>query len=149
MPSLIPFRRGSLCPPELKAIYSPGFLDNRKNDCMEKITDIRKLEREGLRRKLFDQDIILFRTSAGAQANIPQRIVYHSPDGFEWGYMGSGPAELALNILYCFLDGRRALTLHQLFKERFLAAMHHEGGTIKAAEIRSWICRQIDPPPGV
>lgn len=26
-------------------------------------------------------------------------VVYHSPDGFEWGYAGSGPHDLALSIL--------------------------------------------------
>lgn len=28
------------------------------------------------------------------------KIVRHSPDGFEWGYGGSGPAQLALGILF-------------------------------------------------
>jgi hypothetical protein len=32
------------------------------------------------------------------QTNVPHNIVYHSPTGFEWGYGGSGPAELALNL---------------------------------------------------
>jgi len=30
--------------------------------------------------------------------NVPHNIVYHSPTGFEWGYGGSGPSELALNL---------------------------------------------------
>ena len=29
--------------------------------------------------------------------------VRHSPDGFAWGYLGSGPAELAKDILWDFL----------------------------------------------
>ncbi len=28
-----------------------------------------------------------------------KHLVLHSPDGFEWGYLGSGPADLALAIL--------------------------------------------------
>jgi hypothetical protein len=28
-----------------------------------------------------------------------QKIVNHSPDGFNWGYGGSGPSQLALSIL--------------------------------------------------
>ena len=28
-----------------------------------------------------------------------QRAYNHSPDGFNWGYAGSGPAQLALAIL--------------------------------------------------
>ena len=30
--------------------------------------------------------------------NVPHNVVYHSPTGFEWGYGGSGPSELALNL---------------------------------------------------
>lgn len=41
----------------------------------------------------------------------------HSPTGFEWGYAGSGPAQLALAILADALgDDERALRLHQKFK---------------------------------
>ena len=32
------------------------------------------------------------------ETNVPHNIVYHSPTGFEWGYAGSGPADLALNL---------------------------------------------------
>ena len=28
-----------------------------------------------------------------------RHVAWHSPDGFEWGYAGSGPADLALSIL--------------------------------------------------
>lgn len=35
---------------------------------------------------------------ADVATNVPHNIVYHSPTGFEWGYYGSGPAELALNL---------------------------------------------------
>ena len=31
--------------------------------------------------------------------NVPHLVVHHSPTGYEWGYGGSGPADLALNIL--------------------------------------------------
>jgi hypothetical protein len=41
----------------------------------------------------------------------------HSPTGFEWGYCGSGPAQLALAILADHLsDDREALNLYQRFK---------------------------------
>jgi hypothetical protein len=41
----------------------------------------------------------------------------HSPTGFEWGYCGSGPAQLALAILadHC-KDDERALNFYQRFK---------------------------------
>ena len=34
-----------------------------------------------------------------------KHIVRHSPDGFNWGYGGSGPADLALSILTDYLVG--------------------------------------------
>jgi len=42
----------------------------------------------------------------------------HSPTGFEWGYGGSGPAQLALAILAEHLgDDHAALRLYQDFKD--------------------------------
>lgn len=35
----------------------------------------------------------------------PKREARHSPDGFQWGYAGSGPAELARAILVRVVDG--------------------------------------------
>lgn len=48
----------------------------------------------------------------------------HSPTGFEWGYAGSGPAQLALAILAdCLGDDQAALRLHQRFKFRIICAL--------------------------
>lgn len=41
----------------------------------------------------------VFRVEGEERAPLQHRIVYHSPTGFEFGYAGSGPADLALNIL--------------------------------------------------
>ncbi len=87
------------------------------------------------------------------QTNVPWSVIWHSPSGFEWGYGGSGPADLALNILNLFeppgtdgeepeacFDGeasRTALVLHQEFKEDFLAGLPDGGGTIPGSEIRA------------
>ena len=32
----------------------------------------------------FNEDIILKRDRNGIDTNVPRRIIYHSPDGFEW-----------------------------------------------------------------
>jgi hypothetical protein len=40
----------------------------------------------------------------------------HSPTGFEWGYGGSGPAQLALALLADAINDETALRLHQQFK---------------------------------
>lgn len=87
------------------------------------------------------------------------RVVHHSPSGYEWGYGGSGPADLALNILHAFClnhggtnpsvklyKGRTfklAWRLHQRFKHDFLAAMPQEGGVIDWDAVSQWVKEKI------
>lgn len=47
----------------------------------------------------------------------------HSPDGFSWGYQGSGPAQLALAILLKFLTVSLALEWYQEFKRDFVSKL--------------------------
>src|SRR5262252_67895 len=46
-------------------------------------------------------------------------VMNHSPDGFSWGYQGSGPAQAALAILLDFTDGdvARVQPIYQFFKD--------------------------------
>ena len=60
----------------------------------------------------------------------------HSPDGFEWGYGGSGPAECALNLLGFFVGPKDAWSLHQRFKSYFIAGVPRDGGHIDISTIR-------------
>jgi hypothetical protein len=51
-----------------------------------------------------------------------QRIMNHSPDGFNWGYHGSGPSQLALAILLAAgVPATRAESLYHQFKRDFVA----------------------------
>ena len=75
-----------------------------------------------------------------------------------WGHVGSGPADLALNVLaaYCPITaGGRAVRLgdghlvsdrveryHHAFKRDFLESLPEQGGVITEAEIRSWLREQ-------
>lgn len=76
-----------------------------------------------------------------AEANIPQFIVKHSPGGFEWGYGGSGPADLALNILALYIGRELAEKdgLYQDFKWKFIATLPLKGGVIKREEVLEWL----------
>jgi hypothetical protein len=51
----------------------------------------------------------------------------HSPTGFEWGYAGSGPAQLALALL---ADATRrdatAVAMHQNFKFKVITPLPHD-----------------------
>ena len=67
-----------------------------------------------------------------------QKVYNHSPDGFEWGYEGSGPAQLALALLLdATFDPEISVALHQPFKREFVATW---GDTwqISAKEIYEW-----------
>ena len=52
-----------------------------------------------------------------------QKAINHSPDGFNWGYAGSGPAQLALAILLEHLPEGQALSQHQQFKWDVIAGL--------------------------
>ena len=88
-------------------------------------------------------DVIMVREKDGtATVNIPQRKVYHSPDGFDWGYAGSGPADLSLNILLEFgMDEHEADRLHQKFKAYFIQNIPYKGGVLAHEIIHNWIKR--------
>jgi hypothetical protein len=58
--------------------------------------------------------------------NRSQRIRNHSPDGFSWGYGGSGPAQLALAILLEIIPETEARMYYQEFKSKFVAALPRE-----------------------
>ena len=52
-----------------------------------------------------------------------QRLINHSPDGFSWGYGGSGPSQLALAICLELFDRKKALKVYQVFKWRHIATL--------------------------
>lgn len=76
-----------------------------------------------------------------ATANIAHAWVVHSPDGFEWGYGGSGPADLALNILGYFVHPPEAWRLHQRFKFDVIARIARDADhvVIRTGDIINWI----------
>jgi hypothetical protein len=66
----------------------------------------------------------------------------HSPDGFECGYAGSGPAQLALAILLAAgVEDARAERLHQRFK--FAHVQHWHAPFNVTLDVFDWIARSI------
>lgn len=49
--------------------------------------------------------------------------VNHSPDGFAWGYGGSGPSQLALAVLLHMTTPEKALSKYQDFKWDVIAVL--------------------------
>ncbi len=63
----------------------------------------------------------------------------HSPTGFEWGYAGSGPAQLALALLADATGkDRAAVRLHQAFKSLVVAHLDRESWWLTASFICGW-----------
>jgi len=72
-----------------------------------------------------------------------QKVHNHSPDGFEWGYGGSGPSQTALAILLDAINNNEtAFSLHQAFKMEFIVGLPDEGGEIYLGVILDWIIQQ-------
>lgn len=68
-----------------------------------------------------------------------QKIWNHSPDGFQWGYGGSGPAQLALAILFDVTgDKERSVRLHQEFKRDKIATLD-DSFVLNINEIQHWL----------
>lgn len=85
------------------------------------------------------------RTSRGVEARVRQEDcetyllkhhVRHSPDGFEFGYGGSGPSELARCIL---LDCVKSDAHYQDFKWTFIAGAKGNRLEIREELIRTWL----------
>lgn len=69
-----------------------------------------------------------------------QALRNHSPDGFEWGYGGSGPSQLALAIMLDLTgDPDKARKHYQGFKWDFLSEADKSGFEIREDEIRQWM----------
>ena len=88
--------------------------------------------------------VVKIRHSNGNTTFLKKRIVWHR-DGFQWGYGGSGPAYLAVNMLYDYLlrthhknAKSTAVDLHQSFKWDFIARQGKEL-RITGAEIERWL----------
>ena len=71
-----------------------------------------------------------------------QAIWNHSPDGFNWGYSGSGPAQLALAILLRVTDQVTAQRYHQRFKAEVVASWPQADFEVEF-DVRGWLRGKI------
>lgn len=67
------------------------------------------------------------------------RLRNHSPTGFEWGYAGSGPAQLSLAILLHFTgDKEIALGHYQRFKREVICVFRRPAWKLTGQQIADW-----------
>jgi hypothetical protein len=72
----------------------------------------------------------------------------HSPTGFEWGYCGSGPAQLALAILadHC-CNAEQALNFYQRFKWAVVARFPHRSWLLTGEQVDLLLQKLRDTEP--
>lgn len=79
------------------------------------------------------------------------KIRNHSPTGFEWGYNGSGPAQLALALLLDVLGSdhkEQALALYQDFKSHVVANLPKQSWTLTSEQVLDAVARLEGPGKG-
>ena len=70
----------------------------------------------------------------------------HSPTGFEWGYAGSGPAQLALAMLLAVTTRVSALSRYQEFKDACISRINADHWTIRGEDVLRWLDRGTTVP---
>jgi hypothetical protein len=85
----------------------------------------------------------------GVQRPLPMRLDVrnHSPAGFEWGYGGSGPAQLALALLLQVTEPHLAETTYQDFKWKVVSRWNGPAWLITRGQIRQWLDRHLAANP--
>jgi len=71
-------------------------------------------------------------------------VCNHSPDGFEWAYNGSGPAQLALALLMWCFPTWVAEKYHQKFKEDVISRLDRNW-EMEVDDIISWVLNNTTP----
>jgi hypothetical protein len=59
----------------------------------------------------------------------------HSPTGFDWGYAGSGPAQLALAMCIELVGQARAEAVYQRVKDALIAPLQHDAWELSGATV--------------
>ena len=84
-----------------------------------------------------------------AKSELQSKIADHSPDGFQWGYSGSGPAQLAAAILYEITDDvELSRGYYELFKHDHVSQWE-DTFEISEFEIKIWLSlvgAKVEPP---
>jgi len=90
--------------------------------------------------RLFAEDRSMFINGDKVSPDLSQSYRNHSPDGFNWGYGGSGPAQTALALLLEFTDSDFAQKNYQAFKFDAIATLEqNKDATIPVSSITKWV----------
>jgi len=83
----------------------------------------------------------------GQGPRLLERKGQHSPTGFSWGYLGSGPATLACSILWDAFGVEPTRACYQAFKEEFVARWPQDRGwELSDLQLFQWMVRWLTDP---
>ncbi|MHC4175866.1 MAG: DUF6166 domain-containing protein [Planctomycetota bacterium] len=69
----------------------------------------------------------------------PRHDLNHSRLGFEWGYAGSEPAQLALAILADCVGDERAGECHQAFQRQVISRLNRTCWELSDKQVDEWV----------
>lgn len=75
-----------------------------------------------------------------------QKIYNHSPDGFAWGYNGSGPSQAALAILLELYGKKIAVKYYQDFKSEVISTAPRDYFTLRIKHVEEWLVEKKAAP---
>jgi hypothetical protein len=87
------------------------------------------------RRRNHDTHVELIKGSTSRDLPLHLAVRNHSPSGFEWGYCGSGPAQLALAMCVELVGVSRAERVYQHVKERLVAPLAEDDWTLSSDDV--------------
>ena len=96
----------------------------------------------------FSREVLIIDENRSVRILKPERsqtVKNHSPDGFNWGYTGSGPAQLALAILLEVInDEAKALAHYRDFERQAIAAIKSQetNWEIEENKILEWLAER-------
>jgi hypothetical protein len=89
-----------------------------------------------------DGCIVKVHDEDGTSRDLPLRLDLrkHSPSGAEWGYGGSGPAQLVLALAADVLgDDEAAQDMYQQLKVKLVGRLPHDGWSLSEEQLRAAI----------
>jgi hypothetical protein len=77
----------------------------------------------------------------GRERDLPKylHIRSHSPEGFEWGFVGNGPAQLALALVANVCGVRYAIPRIYRKVMGYMCCLAHDGWTITEEDVKTWV----------
>ena len=96
----------------------------------------------------FSREVLIIDENRSVRILKPERsqaVKNHSPDGFNWGYAGSGPSQLALAILLEVTnDEAKALAHYHDFERQAIAAIKSQetNWEIEENKILEWLAER-------